>query len=82
MWQTNIKEFNEYHFGGIGKTVQSQKIMMEQLLKIDNIPTDIVYSSKVCLAVQDLIEKKYFPTNSKILIIHNGGLQGNRSIKF
>ena len=73
--------FNEYHFGGIGKWVTLQKIMMDQLLITDNIPLDIVYSSKVCLAVNDLVQKNFFPPNSKILIIHNGGLQGNRSLK-
>jgi 1-aminocyclopropane-1-carboxylate deaminase len=26
--------------------------------------------------VVDLIEKNYFPENSKILVIHTGGLQG------
>ena len=44
------------------------------------LPTDIVYTSKLLYGVFDLIKKDYFPTDSKIMIIHSGGLQGNRSL--
>ena len=32
--------------------------------------------------VLDLIEKGYFPENSKILMIHTGGLQGIKGMNF
>ena len=32
--------------------------------------------------VLDLIEKEYFPENSKILMIHTGGLQGIKGMNF
>jgi 1-aminocyclopropane-1-carboxylate deaminase/D-cysteine desulfhydrase-like pyridoxal-dependent ACC family enzyme len=31
-------------------------------------------------AVYDLIENNFFPDGSRLLLIHTGGLQGNRSL--
>jgi 1-aminocyclopropane-1-carboxylate deaminase len=45
-----------------------------------HIPTDIVYTGKVFFAVNTLVHQKYFLKNSKVLVIHSGGLQGNRSL--
>jgi 1-aminocyclopropane-1-carboxylate deaminase len=44
------------------------------------IPTDIVYTGKLMQAVISLAENNYFPTNSKVLVVHSGGLQGNNSL--
>jgi len=40
---------------------------------------DPVYTSKTFFGVIDLISKGYFKPDSKILIIHTGGLQGLQS---
>jgi 1-aminocyclopropane-1-carboxylate deaminase len=53
---------------------------MNTLWEREQLPTDIVYTSKLMFAVKDLVEKKYFTDNDKLLIIHSGGLQGNRSL--
>ncbi len=45
------------------------------------IPTDFVYTAKLMFAINDLISKGFFPRGSRILAIHSGGLQGNRSLK-
>ncbi|TNE81986.1 MAG: pyridoxal-phosphate dependent enzyme [Bacteroidetes bacterium] len=37
---------------------------------------DPIYTSKMWLAVLDLIQKGYFPKGSKVLMVHSGGLQG------
>ena len=44
------------------------------------IPTDLIYTAKVCYAVEDLIKTGYFPEGSKVMVIHSGGLQGNSSL--
>ena len=44
-------------------------------------PLDFVYTAKALYAVYDLIAKQYFSHASKILFIHSGGLQGNRSLQ-
>ncbi len=45
-----------------------------------SIPTDIVYTGKLMRAVISLAEDNYFAGNSKVLVIHSGGLQGNNSL--
>ena len=41
-----------------------------------NIPLDPIYTGKMLFGIFDLIALGYFPTDSKILVIHTGGLQG------
>ena len=44
------------------------------------IPSDFVYTAKLFYALNDLVQKKYFTEETRILAIHSGGLQGNRSL--
>jgi 1-aminocyclopropane-1-carboxylate deaminase len=53
---------------------------MNSLWKKEKIPTDIVYTSKLLFAVDELIKENYFEQGASILVIHSGGLQGNRSL--
>lgn len=69
-----------YHFGGYAKHPESLLAYMRELWQLDALPTDMVYTAKLCYAAKDLIVKKQFPVNSKLLLIHSGGLQGNRSL--
>ena len=70
----------DYHFGGYAKYPPALIEMMNEFWITEKIPTDIVYTGKLIYAVNDLIAKNYFPEGSKLLIIHSGGLQGNRSL--
>ena len=47
----------------------------------ESVPTDIVYTSKVFYAISDLVQKDFFKKGDRILVIHSGGLQGNRSLQ-
>jgi 1-aminocyclopropane-1-carboxylate deaminase len=69
-----------FHLGGYAKTTPAQIEFMNQLWDYAQIPTDIVYTSKVLMAVTQLVKENYFASNSKVLVIHSGGLQGNRSL--
>jgi 1-aminocyclopropane-1-carboxylate deaminase len=71
---------HDYHFGGFAKHNSHLLHFMNELYRQTGIPTDIVYTGKLCFAVNDLAGKNYFPPGSKILLIHSGGLQGNRSL--
>jgi 1-aminocyclopropane-1-carboxylate deaminase len=44
------------------------------------IPSDIVYTGKLFLAIDKLLEKSPLPLGCRLLAIHSGGLQGNRSL--
>ncbi len=79
--QNNWQLLYDYHWGGYARYNESLLSFMNNLYSKENIPTDFVYTGKLFYAVNDLIEKKSFNPGSKILIIHSGGLQGNRSVE-
>lgn len=71
---------HNYHFGGYAKKTPDLLNFMNSFYRQTNIPTDFVYTGKLMYAIYDLIQKDHFPLGSKILAIHSGGLQGNRSL--
>ena len=71
---------HDYHFGGFAKHPPSLIDFMKKVWKEHQLPTDIVYTAKLLFAAFDLIEKNFFQSNSKLMIIHSGGLQGNLSL--
>ena len=79
-YHNNWSLFYDYHFGGYAKFNDELISFMNQLYRENGIPTDIVYTGKLFYAVNDLIAKKYYEEGSNILMIHSGGLQGNRSL--
>jgi len=72
--------FNDYHFGGYAKKTDELIAFMNEFYKENKIELDFVYTAKMMFGVRDLIQKNYFPKNSKILCVHTGGLQGNISL--
>ena len=79
--QKNYEVIDGYHFGGYAKHPKELIDWMNLFYEQNNVPTDIVYTAKLCYAVKDLLVKGYFNHNSKIMLIHSGGLQGNLSLK-
>lgn len=78
--KNNIKLIPDFHFGGYAKKNDVLINFMNTFYKSENIPTDFVYTAKMFYGLQQLITKKYFKDNSRILAIHTGGLQGNLSL--
>lgn len=78
--ETPFTLLHDFHLGGYAKTSQVQFDFMNQLWAREKIPTDIVYTSKLFMTVESLIANNYFSATAKILMIHSGGLQGNRSL--
>lgn len=71
---------HNFHQGGYAKTNPALIAFMNQLWETEKIPSDIVYTGKLLMAVDSLLKENYFKEGSKILVIHSGGLQGNRSL--
>ncbi len=78
--ETPFTLLHDFHLGGYAKTNQSQFDFMNLLWATEKIPTDMVYTSKLFMAVKSLLANNYFSPTAKILMIHSGGLQGNRSL--
>ncbi|KIC03064.1 1-aminocyclopropane-1-carboxylate deaminase [Flavobacterium sp. JRM] len=72
----NWELITDYHFGGYGKVNLELIAFINQFFDENQIPLDPIYTGKMVFGVIDLIRKNYFPENSKILLIHTGGLQG------
>lgn len=79
--ETSLDVNHDYHFGGFAKTSQLLFDYMNQLYEATSIPTDIVYTGKLMYGINDMLKERKFRSGSKILVIHSGGLQGNRSLK-
>ncbi len=71
---------HQFHQGGYAKTNPTMIDFMNKLWDTEKIPTDIVYTSKLLFGVEQLIQENYFEKDASILVIHSGGLQGNRSL--
>ncbi|MBF03763.1 MAG: 1-aminocyclopropane-1-carboxylate deaminase [Flavobacterium sp.] len=71
---------SEYHFGGYGKVTDELIAFLNDFYQSTSIPLDPIYTGKMMFGVLDMIQKREFPENSKILLIHTGGLQGIQGI--
>jgi 1-aminocyclopropane-1-carboxylate deaminase len=78
--QQRTTVLHDYHFGGYAKKNGVLLRFMNEFYEQTSIPTDFVYTGKLFFAISDLIAKDYFPKDSRLLIIHSGGLQGNGSL--
>jgi 1-aminocyclopropane-1-carboxylate deaminase len=72
----NWELITDYHFGGYGKVNQELIAFLNRFYRENQIPLDPIYTGKMVFGVMDLIGKNFFKENSKILLIHTGGLQG------
>jgi len=72
--------FHDYHFGGYGKHPKELIDYINSVYENYSLPLDIVYTAKTFFAIEDLVRKDFFTAGSKLLMIHSGGLQGNKSL--
>lgn len=72
----NWNLINAYHFGGYAKINEELVAFINTFKEDYNIPLDPIYTGKMMYGIFDMIKKGYFPSGSKILAIHTGGLQG------
>lgn len=69
-----------HHLGGYARHPQDLLDFMNSFYQLSGIPTDIVYTGKLFYALSNMVDSHFFPAHSRLLIIHSGGLQGNRSL--
>jgi 1-aminocyclopropane-1-carboxylate deaminase len=77
---SNIKMIHEDHFGGYAKKNNNLIEFMNQVYMESGIPTDFVYTAKLFFSISRLAAENTFPSGSRILALHTGGLQGNLSL--
>lgn len=72
----NYELMDQWHFGGYGKVTDDLVTFINDTKEKIKVLFDPIYTAKMYFAVTKLIETNYFPSNSKIVLIHTGGLQG------
>ena len=65
-----------YHFGGYAKINEKLISFINDFYQQTTIPLDPVYTGKMMFGIMDLVKKDFFKSNSSILAVHTGGLQG------
>ena len=81
--QTNKKNWiiNEDYSGkGYAKISKDLIDFINIFFREKKIILDAVYTAKMVMGIYDLVKKKYFKNGSRILIVHTGGVQGNRGM--
>lgn len=73
-------EVLHFSYGGYAKQHPDIVNLMWEAWEKEKLPLDFVYTGKLFCAVRELRQKNYFPQEATILLIHSGGLQGNRSL--
>lgn len=71
----------QYAFGGFGKIQKEVTSWIQAFEQKHGLEFDFVYTAKMTKGLMHKIHENYFPKGSKILAIHTGGTQGNRSWK-
>ena len=75
-----IEVLHDYHFGGYAKHPPELIQFMNETWLHHQLPTDIVYTAKTFFAAKQMIINNTIHRGSNVLLIHSGGLQGNRSL--
>jgi 1-aminocyclopropane-1-carboxylate deaminase/D-cysteine desulfhydrase-like pyridoxal-dependent ACC family enzyme len=75
-----LPEIMHFPYGGYAKQHPDVFECMREAWQKEKLPLDFVYTGKLFCAVRQLRQNHYFPEEATILLIHSGGLQGNRSL--
>lgn len=73
-----LEYIDAYHFGGFGKTKPELIDFAAQFKLAHNIELDKIYTAKMFWGLRDMLSITPPEENRKIIVIHTGGLQGNR----
>ena len=73
-WSLNT----DYHFGGYAKITHELVDFVNDFYQKHAIPLDLIYTGKMLFGILHLAKTTAFFNGKKIVVIHTGGLQGNK----
>lgn len=76
----NWQLLSGFEWGGYARYSAALLDFMNEFYQDQAIPTDIIYTGKLLYACRQLTQEDFFLPGSNLLIVHSGGLQGNRSL--
>ncbi len=71
---------DRFHQGGYGPIKPLQMEHLKKLLSVIHLPLDPVYTAKMLLGLEVLVQERHIAPGDKVLMIHSGGLQGARKL--
>lgn len=77
----NWKLNTDYHFGGYGKINQELVDFVNEFKQKHHIPLDLIYTGKMMFGIYQLIKMTNQFNGKKIVVVHTGGLQGNKGFE-
>lgn len=78
---SRVNIVTDYHFGGYAKTKPELIAFLRAFNQEHNIKWDAIYNGKMAYGIMDMLSNNYFDKESKLLLIHTGGLQGIKGIE-
>jgi 1-aminocyclopropane-1-carboxylate deaminase len=72
-WEIN----EEHHFGGYARYNAELQQFMKDFSTHHHMPLDFIYTAKMMFGIYSMIKTGAFPTGTRIIAVHTGGLQGN-----
>ena len=69
---------HDYHHNGYAKCPPVLAQFCQHFTGVSGIPVEPVYSGKLFYGLRECLAKGQFAPNSRVLVIHTGGLQGAR----
>ena len=72
---------NQYSFNGYAKFDKNWYGFKKDFEIKHQLSLDYIYTSKLAFAISDLMKRKKLRIDSKILMIHTGGMQGNSAFE-
>ena len=76
---SKLQYIDAYNFGGFGKVSDELLHYMQLFKDTHQIELDRVYTSKMFWGLENSLNENVTLQDKKILVVHTGGLQGNRS---
>lgn len=70
---------DDFHAGGYAKTTPAITAVQTRFEQANNLLLDPIYTAKLVYAFNSLVVQGAFPSYSRIVIYHSGGLQGREA---
>lgn len=77
----NWKLNTDFHFGGYGKINHELVNFVNEFKAKHQIPLDLIYTGKMMFGIYVLAKTTEIFTGKKIVVVHTGGLQGNKGFE-
>ncbi|MDO5510202.1 MAG: pyridoxal-phosphate dependent enzyme [Weeksellaceae bacterium] len=78
----NLEFVQDYHFGGYGKFNKELIKFVQEFHSQHKVWLEPIYTGKMMYGVYEMLQESKFPSGSKVLVVHTGGLQVNQSIVY